>query len=91
MATLYTQVDKMSFNDSLFAQLTTCSRYSIDNWAMIAKDITKQTSLINTINKDFQDTYSNRMSMTDSNYVGLGLTIFGFTLASIMFFSDVAP
>ncbi len=83
--------DKLSFNDSLFAQLNTARSYSIQNWEMIAKEIDTQSKFLETIKTEFQDTLANRMNMTEGSFVGLGLSIFGFTLASLMFMKEAFP
>jgi len=81
----------MSFNQSLFAQLNTSSDFALQNWGMIAEEIKSQSKLIGDISKDFSDTLANRLSLTEQNFLGLGLSLFGFTLASFMFWKDVAP
>lgn len=81
----------MSFNESLFAQLNTSQSFSIQSWGMIAREIKNQTKLIDEINTSFSDKLAAMMSLTDSNYVGLGLSIFGFSFACFMFWKSVAP
>ena len=84
-------MDKMSFNQSLFDQINTCKEYSIQNWEMLAQEIQAQSDVVKGLSKSFSDKIANRLSMVESSYTGLYLSIVGFTIATFVFWKEVAP
>jgi len=79
----------MSFQDSLFSQINVSQSFSVQNWEMIAKEISEQSKIVDDVKNNFDKVLSNQIS--HSSYLGLGLSLFGFTLGSFMMWKAVAP